>query len=150
MRITISLSQYFKRILPLVIMALGLVSGFSCKGEKEPPTRMNQVMAIHDSVMPRMSEIGRLVARLKPLADSTAQGQEYEKAMRDLQEAHTAMMDWMKVFGERFDYDEIMQGKELTPQKQEWLLEEEVKVKEMAEKVNNSIANAEAVLKKQE
>ncbi|TNF70144.1 MAG: hypothetical protein EP302_09365 [Bacteroidetes bacterium] len=118
----------------------------SCREDKVPPTRMEQVMAIHDSVMPEMSTISRLVSRLKPLADSTESGQAYQKAMEDLQEAHTAMMDWMKGFGDRFDHEEIMKGKELSPQKQEWLREEEVKVKAMADKVNGSIVRAKALL----
>ena len=111
---------------------------------------MEYVMAIHDSVMPEMSTISRLVGQLKPLADSTEQGQTYQKAMEDLQAAHTAMMDWMKGFGDRFDHEEIMKGKELSPEKQEWLKEEEVKVKAMADKVNTSIARAESLLQERE
>jgi hypothetical protein len=130
-----------------VLLALiGLMAGFGCREDKAPPTRMEQVMAVHDSVMPRMSEIGRLVGRLKPLADSTAQGQRYQKAMEDLQAANKAMMDWMSGFGDRFNHDEIMKGKELSAQKQEWLMEEEVRVKTMADQVNSSIAAAEALL----
>ena len=60
------------------------------------------------------------------------------------------MMDWMKGFGDRFDHEEIMKGKELSPEKQEWLKEEEAKVKDMAEKVTGSIARAKALLKARE
>jgi hypothetical protein len=56
------------------------------------------------------------------------------------------MMDWMQGFGKRFDYEEIMNGKELNAEKKEWLLEEEVKVNELKEKINSSIANAERML----
>ncbi len=56
----------------------------------------------------------------------------------------------MKGFGDRFDHDEIMKGKELSPEKQEWLREEEVKVKAMADKVNRSIAQAKALLQDRE
>ena len=52
----------------------------------------------------------------------------------------------MKGFGERFDHEEIMNGKELTAEKKEWLLEEEVKVNELKEQINNSIAKAERML----
>ena len=31
------------------------------------------------------------------------------------------MMDWIQGFGSRFDSDEILNGKELTEQKQIWL-----------------------------
>lgn len=123
----------------------------ACKGEKkespnQEPNRMEVVLAVHDEVMPRMSEIGRLVARLKPLADSTEAGLPYLKAMKDLQEAHQAMMDWMKGFGDRFEYAEIKEGKALSAQKQEWLVEEEVKVRAMRDQVVESISAAEALL----
>lgn len=132
-------------LLPALIL-FGLLTGLGCREAKTDPTQMERVIAIHDSVMPRMPEIARLVARLKPLADSTAQGREYQEAMEDLQEAHGAMMDWMKGFGDRFDYAETMEGKELSPQKQEWLREEEVRVKAMAGQVNSSIERARALL----
>ena len=138
------------RRFPVLLALIGLMAAFGCKEDKTPPTRMEQVVAIHDSVMPRMSEIGRLVGRLKPLADSTAKGERYQQAMEDPQEAKTAMMDWMAGFGERFDHDEIMKGKELSEQKQVWLREEEVKVKAMADQVKSSIAAAEALLAEQQ
>ena len=103
-------------------------------------------MAIHDEVMPKMGRIGKLVKELKPKIDSTEAGQNYEAAMQDLQAAHKSMMDWMQGFGDRFDYDEIKNGKELGPEKQEWLDEEEVKVKAMRDQVNSSIRRAERLL----
>ena len=121
----------------------------SCKNEtkkNEVPSQMEEVMAIHDEVMPKMGTISHLIADLKPKVDSTEVGKENLKAIRDLQGAHKSMMDWMKDFGERFNYEEIMNGMELTTKKQGWLKEEEVKVNELREKINTSIANAERVL----
>ncbi len=121
----------------------------SCKSEPkkdEGPSQMENVMAVHDEVMPKMGTISNLIADLKPKVDSTEVGKEYLKAIRDLQGAHKSMMDWMRDFGERFDYEEIMNGKELNAEKQGWLQEEETKVNELREKINTSIANAERVL----
>ncbi|AKA34770.1 hypothetical protein VC82_1127 [Flagellimonas lutaonensis] len=109
---------------------------------------MQEVMAIHDEVMPKMSKLGKLVAELKTKVDTTETGRQYEAAMKDLQAAHKAMMDWMQGFGDRFDSDEILNGKELTPQKQQWLDEEEEKVKALREQINLSIERAEKLLKK--
>ena len=67
--------------------------------------------------------------------------------MEDLQDAHKTMMEWMKGFGEHFDSDEILNGKELSPEKQIQLDKEEEKVKIVKEKITTSIANAEALLK---
>ncbi|WP_425234811.1 hypothetical protein [Ulvibacterium sp.] len=132
-----------------------LVVAVSCKEDKKsmanPNTaQMEKVMAIHDEVMPKMGTIGKLVAELKPKVDSTEMGMEYEKAMKDLQASHQSMMDWMRGFGDRFDSDEILNGKALTEQKQKWLDEEEVKVRALKEEINSSIEGAQAVLKKQD
>lgn len=136
-----------KKLITL-LLTMSLFTAWSCKQEKkaEGPTKMEQVMAIHDEVMPKMSTIGTLVGQLKPIADTSAADSEYHAAMTDLQAAHKSMMDWMKGFGERFNSDEILKGKELTPEKQQWLNEEEKKVKAMRDQVNASIENAEKLL----
>ncbi len=129
----------------------------SCKQEKkeeqqqamEGPSQMETVMAIHDEVMPRMSDISSLVADLKPKVDSSEMGIQYETAMKDLQTAHTAMMDWMRGFGDRFTSDEILNGAELSDQKQKWLDEEEEKVKALRDQINSSIENARKILEKE-
>ncbi len=129
-----------------------LIFTFSCKeGNKtegaEESNKMKEVMAIHDEVMPKMGTVGKLVSRLKTKVDTTAQGQEYQKAIRDLQAANESMMEWMQDFGNNFDSDEIMNGKILTEEKQRLLNEEENEIKAVKEKIETSISNAEALLK---
>lgn len=137
-----------KKLFILLITPLTLLT--SCKEEKET-TQMQEVIAIHDEVMDKMTELGNLVGELNTLEnDSTEIGQNYMDARKDLQAAHKSMMDWMQNFGDRFNHDEISKGKELTDQKQEWLKEEMVKVNELKEQINNSIANAHQLLGKSE
>ncbi|SHG52187.1 hypothetical protein [Flagellimonas flava] len=136
-----------KKALTLIV-ALALM-GISCKEKEktaEGPTQMEQVMAIHDEVMPKMGKLGKLVGELKSKVDTTEMGLKYESSMKELQDANTSMMDWMVNFGNRFDSAEILDGKELTEQKQQWLNEEELKVKALKEQINSSIAKAEALL----
>ena len=133
------------------IICTVLFFSISCKQEKktsEGPSQMEEVMAVHDEVMPKMGAIGKLVGELKAKVDTTEMGQKYEAAMKDLQEANSAMMDWMQDFGGKFNSEEILQGKELSEQKQQWLNEEEEKVKVVKEKINSSIERAEALLAK--
>ena len=140
-----------KKILSIIV-TLVLFLSYSCKEKKkveESTSQMEQVMTIHDEVMPKMGKLGKLVGELKPKVDTTEAGQKYSSAMKDLQDANNAMMDWMKNFGDRFDPEEILDGKALTEQKQLWLDEEEVKVKELRDQINSSIANAEALLGKE-
>ncbi|MCB0372841.1 MAG: hypothetical protein KDD31_07535 [Muricauda sp.] len=137
-----------KKILSILVGAV-LFLNFSCKEEKkapEGPTQMEQVMAIHDEVMPKMGTLGKLVGQLKAKVDTTEIGQKYEVAMKDLQAANMSMMEWMKNFGDRFNSDEILNGKELTEEKQLWLNEEEEKVKALKEQINGSIERAQALL----
>lgn len=136
----------FCRFLVLCVVSIT----FSCKeGKKEnatTTTQMEEVMAIHDEVMPKMGTLAKYTAELKAKVDTTEIGQQYEAAMKDLQNANKSMMDWMMGFGNRFDSDEILNGKELTPQKLEWLNEEEEKVKALREQINASIEKAEQLL----
>jgi len=103
---------------------------------------------IHDEVMPEMSRLSNLADKLKSKVDSTAMGKKHDAAVNDLHAAHASMMDWMMTFGERFDSDEILNGKPLTQKKQEWLDEEEKKIKALQHQINQSIENAEALLDK--
>lgn len=137
------------------ILFLSVVLSFvliACKEEKKAEatpvanTQMKEVMAIHDEVMPKMGKVGKLVGQLKPMVDTTAQGKRYEKAMRDLQSANTAMMKWMQDFGDQFDSDEILNGKALSEQKKLLLNVEEENIKAVKKQIESSIAHAEALL----
>jgi hypothetical protein len=136
------------KIKTVLLIAL-IVLAISCKSEEKKTneeTRMERVISVHDEMMPKMGTIGKLISALEQKADSTA-GEPYKFAQDDLENAYTYMMDWMKGFGDRFDSDEIMNGKALSKQKEAWLIEEEEKVTIMRDMINNSITNAEALLK---
>ena len=128
-----------------------LITFTSCKETKkaDEPSKMENVMSIHDEVMPKMGTLGKLVGQLKPMADSLGAESVEAKAMKDLQEANRSMMDWMQGFGDRFDSEEIMNGKELSDEKKAWLKEEEEKVQQVKENINSSIERAEEILSKQ-
>ena len=134
----------------ILILSLVLTTfAISCKEEKES-SQMKEVIAIHDETMPKMGKLGNLVGELKGMEnDSTEIGRQYKDARTDLQEAHQAMMDWMQNFGDRFTPEEIMNGKELSEQKRQWLDEEEEKAKALQDQINSSIENAENLLDKE-
>ena len=134
-----------------LLLFLSFFLVISCKQEKKVENKTNQmeeVMAIHDEVMPKMGKLAKYTAELKAKIDTTEMGQNYEAAMKDLQKANKSMMDWMRGFGDRFDSDEILNGKKLSPEKLKWLNEEEKKVKALREEINSSIAMAEELLGK--
>jgi len=134
----------------ILILLVFTTLTLSCKKEQKEvkePTQMERVIAVHDEVMPKMGTIGKLINELEPMVDSTSVGKQYEVAIEDLEEGYNLMMDWMKGFGNRFDSEEIMEGKVLTKEKEAWLIEEEEKVNIMKDKIYSSIANAENLLK---
>ncbi len=142
-----------KKLLGILALVV-LITNISCKDEKKEAAKasneqMKMVLAIHDEVMPKMSSMGSMVGELSSKEDSTEIGLQYKAARRGLQDAHKAMMDWMQGFGNRFDSDEILNGKALTEQKQIWLDEEEEKVKALREQIYSSIENAERILGKE-
>jgi hypothetical protein len=131
----------------VLILALSLFS-LGCKDQNKTSgaSQMQEVMSIHDEVMPKMSTIAKLVGELKSKVDSTDQGLKYASAMEDLQDSHKAMMDWMQGFGTRFTSDEILNGAPLTEEKQEWLDEEEEKVTALKKQILESIEAAQDML----
>ncbi len=133
----------------LVLISISLFSAISCKEDEkvEKKSQMEKVIAVHDEAMSKLGHLGKLVSQLKPMADSLGPESVEAKAIKDLQEANKGMMDWMQGFGDRFDFDETMNGKELTKEKQQWLKEEEKKVKKVKVDINSSIERAEALLK---
>jgi len=130
----------------LALLIIGLI--YSCKEEKKSDTvsQMKQVMNIHDEVMPKMGAMAKLAGELSSKEDSTEIGMQYKAARRDLQAARDSMMQWMQGFGNKFDSDEIMNGKKLSDQKQIWLNEEEDRMKAVRDQINLSIQNAESLL----
>lgn len=128
----------------LIVLGLVLSLHYSC-GEKEP-TQMEQVIAIHDEVMPKMGTIGKLIGQLEDKIETAENPEAYRAARKDLREANKAMMDWMKGFGNSFDGDEIRKGKALSEEKQQILDQKELSVKALRDQMNTSIANAEKLL----
>ena len=107
-------------------------------------------MAAHDVLMAKMGTLTKLIGELNDKIDSTETGAEYDAAKKDLQNAHTAMMDWMKGFGDNFDSDEILNGKALSPEKQKLLEKEMDKIQEIKKQMESSIEKAGDLLKPKE
>ena len=60
----------------LIILAISF-SVIGCKQEKKQssePSKMEMVMAVHDSLMPKMNTITKLIGALNAKADSTETG----------------------------------------------------------------------------
>jgi len=137
-----------KKIKSFGVLFVFLLTLVACKEKKanKELSQMEQVMAIHDEVMPKMGTVGRLATRLKSKVNDPEMGEKYRKAKTDLEGANEAMMDWMKGFGDRFEPSEIVNGAALSAEKQKFLDEEELKIKAVRNKINSSIKNAQELL----
>lgn len=132
----------------LLILTIGLASCKNGEKKSEGPTQMEEVMAVHDNLMPKMSDISSLMSELETKIDSSQSSTQYQKAINDLEASHKAMMDWMKDFGAKFDVDEILKGKPLTQEKQQLLDQEQKEVDDLKKQIETSIANAKNLLGK--
>jgi|SRR5690606_2803512 len=130
----------------ILILSVIIAVAYSCKDKNKENSQMKDVMAVHDEVMPKMGTISQLVSELDEKITNDTSSNDYVAAKEELKAAHKAMMDWMKSFGDRFDGDEILNGKALTEEKQKWLDEEEAKVKALKEQINSSIKQAQDLL----
>lgn len=133
-----------KKIIITLMVSFAIIA---CKNntskaiEKVEDTQMKRVMTIHDELMPKMSVIGGLISKLKASPDSIT----HQPLVNKLKRSNDAMMDWMKTFGERFTYEEILKGATLSKQKQTWLNEEEEKVNALKKQMEASITEAEKI-----
>jgi hypothetical protein len=131
---------------------MGLLSLLiSCHSKTEQPSaeeqiNMNMVMEVHDEAMPQMGALAQLTAQIKAQRDLDTTDIDLAESMKDLQEAHTLMMDWMKGFGAQFTADEIMKGAPLSPEKKVLLSQEYQKVLRVRESMQQSMARARAIL----
>lgn len=130
----------------VLILTIGLTSCKNGEQKSEGPTQMQEVMAVHDNLMPKMSELSSLMGELDTKIDSTEAGVKYQNAKKDLESSHEAMMEWMKDFGTKFNSEEILKGKELNEEKKALLNQEQKEVQDLEHQIETSISNAKNLL----
>lgn len=115
-------------------------------GNSPTATLESEVLAIHDSVMPRMSDLMRLKKAVSARVDQTAQSAEKKRGLairRQLDEADRAMMDWMH------QYRADTLGKLSEAKATEYLRAEKAKIERVQTQMFQSISRAEAYVKTQ-
>jgi len=103
----------------------------------------DKVIAVHDDVMPKLSRISELKGLIEErMADSTdsATVNRYITLMQELDTADESMWVWMRAFNS--DIEEWPLDSALN-----YLKTEQLKVDEVAEKINSSITAAEEALR---
>ena len=103
-----------------------------------------EIMKIHDDVMPKVKDINRLQKKLKATLETTdaaTNKEEIQSILKQLDEADKGMWDWMSAFkqpSKKSPQDSIIQ----------YLEQEKKTISKVSEDMLNSIATAEKYLEK--
>lgn len=134
----------------IIVAFIGLIMLAACKKSPSKETKeaklieqqIQEVMAIHDSVMPKTGEIFKLKKKLSGFETNVKDSLLIQKIYRYknlLEEADDAMMDWMHEFREA---DPMLTFEE----KQQYYSEEKMKITEVKIKMLASIDSAKTLL----
>ena len=138
----------FKSLFLAVIIGFAAIACESGPTEEEQQNSLkDEVMEIHDEVMPKMGEMNTLKNELLADAESLATdttivenieiSNELKLIAAELEEANKSMMDWMRNYKPTFDeqtHEEIMQ----------YLEDQKVKAGEVKTKILTTIEKAKA------
>ena len=137
--------------LNLIVLLLVAVScGEKKNTESKTEALRDKVMAIHDEVMPKLSDIMKLKKELNSKidelvaageADNAARIDELEKAVEDLENSHDGMMNWMREYNPDFEgmvQEEVM----------DYLGDQKTKIENVSRATNSAINNAQELLSK--
>lgn len=144
-----------KLVLSLVVLLTVLVG---CKNDSKKEeataskenTKMEMIVEVHDELMPKMSEISLLMTQLEQSMDGTEADAQKIASIKELKTANQDMMAWMMEFSEDFDSEEVMEGKELSPEKEALLDTYEESVMDLKVTMEGAMERGQALLDPQE
>lgn len=118
--------------------------------QKAYEQNFDEVIRIHDEVMPKMGELNALSMDLQKEIDASSnETQKYADAKQDLEDSYDFMMDWMHSFTDEYVKNqpalEELSEEEIM-NKNQGLEQELEKVKKMKNAVNSSMENARKLL----
>lgn len=119
-----------------IFLLLSLLTSCGNKEVNKMTILHDQVMEIHDEIMPQMSTINKLKKQIRSLNEDN-KTTERLNAIADLTAADDAMMDWMAAY---------KKPKENTPESISYLNNQMKKIAEVKTQMTNAINNAKAVV----
>lgn len=137
-----------KSISLLALLFFVTAFNIGCKSEKIDPqlsSLMDEVMAIHDEVMPKTGTINKkrkaLKKKLTPMIEDTTQiRNQLLNTILELETAEESMMEWMSEYKSK--PSKLEEG--VNPM--DYYKEEKVKITEVKRKMLQSIENAKVLL----
>jgi hypothetical protein len=121
------------------------------KMQQEEEAAWKEMMKVHDEVMPKMADMNRVARTLRPYLEEgkledKRQQEAVNRAIRQLETADDAMMDWMaevkqlKALREEMEHEAIM----------EYLQQEQNAIAKVRDDMLNSLENGQELLQKLE
>lgn len=132
----------------LILTSFFIVIGCGTKGPSESEILRNEVIAVHDEVMPKMGMLQSLQRQALDKASEleqenpvdSAKVMEYKAVAYDLDHAYDAMFDWMHQYRSK-------DGEQTPEQIKEYLEEQMVLVTKVNVEVKAALEKAEKLLK---
>lgn len=126
------------RILKYIVLPF-LIASACQQLPSEEKKLYEEVMFIHDEVMPKTKNIYRKSKALKSMVSEKTdnmKNKQISKVLDQLDQADKAMFDWMAAFKKKNDFEE---GYDY----QAYLASEKIRIQAVADAMNSSLANAE-------
>lgn len=130
-----------KNIFSLIVLATLMASCTPSKKEVEEKPLMDQVMEVHDAVMPKMGSLMKVKKQLVAKADTadSVASEELKTLAQEIDLANEAMMDWMRNFDPNFEGTE--------EEVKDYLMKKKKGIEKVAEAMNSSLEKGENALK---
>lgn len=126
---------------PAILLAFFLVCLFPLHVAFADNSQLaDEVMAIHDEAMAKMTHMHELKLQLQELEQSQGESVAITTAIDNLKSAHKGMMQWMRAYKAPKTEQELQTAKT-------YLLQEKEKIREVSEAINTSIAESEKILR---
>ena len=121
--------------LPLYLFLLGC----SVKSGDDIDFLFQEIMDVHDEVMPKMGKIRNLEKQCRSVALTSPDSLELIRQAEFLSNANEAMMIWMREFNSNF------QGSDL--EKREYLLAQKMQIYQVKDLMNSSLLQGEKLVR---
>lgn len=130
-----------KKFLPLLVLFLA----FACAKKDNGDALVNEVLNIHDEVMPKMGELMSLRKKVLDKVEGSSSPDELRDIALRLEEAQKGMMLWMNDWSK--NSAPFVKNETTQEEKMGYLNAEKERVTKVKEDINNSIAEAKEALK---
>lgn len=130
-----------KKFLPLLVLFLA----FACAKKDNGDTLVNEVLNIHDEVMPKMGEVMSLRKKVLDKVEGSTNPDELRDIALRLEDAQKGMMLWMNDWSK--NSAPFVKNETTQEEKMDYLNAEKERVTKVKDDINNSIAEAKEALK---